>query len=71
MNCKTVTFDVDVELPRVPRRMTICSGCGGELSQTVFYCDICQDVYCRDCVILINLGEAVWVCNACFGTDAL
>eukprot|EP00973_Karenia_brevis_P035960 4961617-Karenia_brevis.AAC.1 len=60
MDGKTETFGVDVELPKAPKRVTICSGCGGQLSQTVLYCDLCQDVYCRGCVLQINLGEVVW-----------
>eukprot|EP00973_Karenia_brevis_P036894 5083853-Karenia_brevis.AAC.1 len=52
-------------MPRVPRRITNCSGCGAQLQTTVFYCDLCEDVFCRDCVILIDVGMSVFVCISC------
>eukprot|EP00973_Karenia_brevis_P038831 5359366-Karenia_brevis.AAC.1 len=31
-----------VELPKAPKRITNCSGCGERLQSTVFYCDLCD-----------------------------
>eukprot|EP00973_Karenia_brevis_P080756 11203481-Karenia_brevis.AAC.1 len=54
---KTSPKELPQEMPRVPRRITTCNGCGSLLQTTVFYCDLCGDVFCRQCVININLGE--------------
>eukprot|EP00973_Karenia_brevis_P059637 8301669-Karenia_brevis.AAC.1 len=29
------------EMPRVPRRIITCNGCGSQLQTTVFYCELC------------------------------
>eukprot|EP00973_Karenia_brevis_P041797 5786672-Karenia_brevis.AAC.1 len=52
-------------MPRMPRRVANCKGCGVQLQTTVFYCDLCGDVFCRRCVININLGVTVYVCTSC------